>query len=78
MLVPWVMEEVKTARLNDKRLNARFAQVLSQLATRPTASIPAACGGRAEMVAAYRFCENENTSFEAVLQPHCEATRQRK
>ena len=77
MLVPWVMEEVKTARLNDKRLNARFAQVLSQLATRPTASIPAACGGRAEMVAAYRFCENENTSFERILQPHSDATRQR-
>jgi hypothetical protein len=44
---------------------------------RPTASIPAACGGRAEMVAGYRFCENAKTSFEAVLQPHRDATRQR-
>jgi hypothetical protein len=77
MIAPWVEEEVKTARLNDKRLNERLAAVLSQLAARPTASIPAACGGRAEMVAAYRFCENEKTSFEAVLQPHCDATRQR-
>ena len=70
MLAPWVVDEVKTAKLNDKRLNERLAEVLSQLAARPTASIPAACGGRAEMVAAYRFCENEKTSFEAVLQPH--------
>lgn len=77
MLAPWVMDEVKTARLNDKRLNVRLAEVLSQLAARPTASIPAACGGRAEMVAAYRFCENEKTSFEAVLQPHRDATRRR-
>jgi hypothetical protein len=77
MLAPWVVDEVKTAKLNDKRLNARLAEVLSQLAARPTASIPAACGGRAEMVAAYRFCENEKTSFEAVLQPHYEATRRR-
>jgi hypothetical protein len=71
------MNEVKTAKLGDKRLNARLGQVLSQLAARPTASIPAACSGRAEMVAAYRFCENENTSFESVLQCHIDATRQR-
>ncbi len=77
MLAPWVADEVKTAKLNDKRLNARLAEVLSQLAARPTASIPTACGGRAEMVAAYRFCQNEKTSFEAVLQSHRDATRQR-
>lgn len=77
MFAPWVVDEMKTAKLGDKRLNARLAEVLSLLAARPTASIPAACGGRAEMVAAYRFCENEKTSFEAVLQPHRDATRQR-
>jgi hypothetical protein len=77
MLAPWVHDEMKTAKLGDKRLNARLAEILSQLAARPTASIPAACGGRAEMVAAYRFCENENTSFDKVLQPHIDATRQR-
>ncbi len=77
MLAPWTVGEVKTAKLNDKCLNERLAEVLSQLAARPTASIPAACGGRAEMVAAYRFCENQKTSFEAVLQPHRDATRQR-
>ncbi len=77
MRAPWVVDEMKTVRLNDKRLNERLVEVLSQLAARPTASIPAACGGRAEMVAAYRFCANEKTSFEAVLQPHRDATRQR-
>jgi hypothetical protein len=77
MLPPWIMDEVKTAKLGDKRLNARLGEVLSQLAARPTASIPAACGGRAEMVAAYRFCENENTSFDSVLQSHIDASRKR-
>ena len=77
MLAPWVMDEVKTAKLGDKRLNTRLGLVLSELAARPTASIPAACGGRAEMVAAYRFCENESTNFDNVLQPHVDATRQR-
>ncbi len=77
MLTPWVADEMKTANLCDKRLNRRLAEVVSQLAERPTASIPAACGGRAEMVAAYRFCENENTNFKTVLQPHIDATRRR-
>jgi hypothetical protein len=45
MLAPWVIEEMKTANLPDKRLNERLAIVLSQLAGQPTASIPAACGG---------------------------------
>src|SRR3989339_558503 len=77
MVAQWVVDEVKTADLNDKRLNRRFAEVLSQLAARPTASIPAACGGRAEMVAAYRFCQSEKTSLNRVLRPHVDATRRR-
>ena len=77
MLAPWVVEEMKTAKLNDKRLNARLATVISQLAAHPTASIPAACGGYAEMTAAYRLFDNKKLSFENVLQPHINATRQR-
>ena len=77
MSTTWIAEEMKTAELGDRRLNARLTEVLSLLAAQPRASIPAACGGRAEMVAAYRFFENENTSFHKVLQPHIEETRQR-
>ena len=77
MLAPWASEEMKTADLPDKRLNERLAIVLSQLAGQPTASIPAACGGYAEMAAAYRLFENERLCFEDVLQPHIDATRRR-
>lgn len=77
MLAPWAREEMETARLKDRRLNKRLKIVLSQLAAQPTASIPQACGGRSEWKAAYRFFENEKTSFEDVLQPHCDATRKR-
>lgn len=77
MLPEWVMEEMKTVKLPDKRLDQRLQEVLTQLAARPTASIPAACGGRAEMEAAYRLFENERVTFEAILQSHQEATRQR-
>src|SRR3954454_24932931 len=63
--------------LKDTRLNARVQIILSQLAGQPTASIPAACGGRAEMTAAYRFFDNDKVTFDKVLQPHRTCTLQR-
>ncbi len=77
MLLPWVLEEMKTADLKDKRQDARLREVLSQLGAHPVASIPAACGGHAEMTAAYRFFDNEKVTFDSVLQPHQAATRKR-
>jgi hypothetical protein len=77
MLAPWVIDEMKTADLKDKRLDARLREVLSQLGSRPVVSIPAACGGHAETTAAYRFFDNEKVTFDKVLHPHQTATRQR-
>lgn len=77
MLAPWVIEEMKEADLQDKRLNDRMAVILDQLAGHPSASIPAACGGYAEMMAAYRFFDNNKVDFENVLRPHLEATARR-
>jgi hypothetical protein len=77
MVIPWVMNETKDVDLKDACLNDRCAQVLSQLSGHPTASIPAACGGYAEMTAAYRFFDNEKVRFDNVLQPHIDATRRR-
>lgn len=77
MLAPWAVDEMKTANLNDKRLNERLMTVLSALGERPTASIPAACGGYNEMVAAYRFFDSAKVTYELVLTPHAEQTRAR-
>ncbi len=66
-----------TAVLQDERLNRRLRDVLSQLGERPTRSIPAACGGHAEMTAAYRFFDNQKATFDRILQPHRHATRRR-
>ncbi len=63
--------------LGDQRLNKRAASLLSTLGKRPNLSIPAACKGRAELKAAYGFCNNDRTSFDNILQPHCQRTRQR-
>jgi hypothetical protein len=70
MLAPWAVDEMGSADLADQRLNRRLTQILSLLGQRPTASIPGACGGHAEMTATYRFYDNEKATFEKVLEPH--------
>jgi hypothetical protein len=77
MLAPWVQEEMQTIDLGDVRLNQRGARLLATLGERPNLSIPAACEGRAEMTAAYRFFDNDKVGFANVLQPHLEQTRRR-
>ena len=77
MTAPWVIDEMKDVELQDKRLNVRLAEVLTQLGGHPTASIPAACGGYAETAAAYRFFDNDKVNFDNILQPHIDATYRR-
>ena len=73
----WIDNELTTVNLEDKRLNHRFSKILKALSERPNVSIPAACGGHSETMAAYRFFDNEHTTFEKILQPHQEATERR-
>ena len=40
MVLPWVLGEMKTADLKDKRLNNRLKEVLSRLGGHPTAARP--------------------------------------
>jgi hypothetical protein len=77
MIAPWVKEELDVADLGDERLDARLELLLSALGSRPNLSIPAACGGRAEMEAAYRFFANAKVTFDKVLEPHVARTVQR-
>ena len=76
-MTSWAEEEVKAANLGDKRLNRRLGKVLEHLGQHPQISIPAACGGWAETLGAYRFFDNEKATFEGVLAPHCAATLER-
>jgi hypothetical protein len=77
MIAPWAKDEMATAALGDKRLNKRLERILSDLGSKPTASIPAACGGHKETTAAYRFFDNEKSTPEAILQSHVDQTKQR-
>jgi hypothetical protein len=68
---------MKDADLHDQRLNKRLNRILSDLAEHPTASIPAACRGKTEVTAAYRFFDNDRVAPQAILEPHAAKTRER-
>jgi hypothetical protein len=50
---------------------------MERFAADPAASIPNACHGWAETMAAYRFLGNEAVDWQAILAPHWEQTRGR-
>jgi hypothetical protein len=77
MIAPWAKEEAGQGDLGDKRLDDRLVKLLSDLGNRPVLSIPAACGGRAEMKAAYRFFNNDKATFEKIIEPHVARTKER-
>lgn len=77
MVESWAHDELASVDLRDKRLEKRMISLLETLSQASTASIPAACSDRAEMVAAYRFFDNSKVDFESVLAPHIEASYER-
>src|SRR5271155_2684862 len=77
MIASWAKEESARVHFGDERLDNRMAILLSELGNRPILSIPAACRGRAETKAAYRFFDNDKSTFEKVIEPHIFQTKQR-
>jgi len=77
MIASWAKKESALADFGDERLDDRMVILLSDLGKRPTDSIPAACRGKAEMKAAYRFFDNKKTTFEKVIEPHILQTKER-
>ena len=73
----WAEVEMAGADLGDERLNRRLIRLLDRLSEAPSASIPSACQGWAEVQAAYRFLANDKVSWEGVLAPHWECTQAR-
>ena len=60
--------------LGDPRRDRRARELLKRLAAKPTMSIPGACDGWAETMAAYRFLGNEEVEWTDMMQPHWERT----
>jgi len=73
----WIEEELRTSDIGDERLDERYKVVLDRLSQKPSVSIPAACKGPSEVMAAYRFFDNERVDEDEILQPHRDATLNR-
>jgi len=63
--------------MGDARLTARLLRITGMFYDKPTANIPQACGSVGAAKAAYRFLDNENVEWPAILAPHYTATEAR-
>jgi Domain of unknown function (DUF4338)/Transposase DNA-binding/Transposase Tn5 dimerisation domain len=70
----WTEEEFGEAEIGDSRLNKRLLTLAQAFYAQPQANIPQACQTRAETKAAYRFLDHPETSMEAILESHYQAT----
>ena len=73
----WGNEETATVDFSDERLNKRMRVLPDRLGSKPIASLPVACKGWDETIAAYRFFNNEKVTDQKVLSSHRDATRKR-
>lgn len=73
----WATEEFRDIDLGDKRLDRRAVLLAERLSEKPEASIPEACGGWAETLAAYRFLEQDKVDWRDILAPHWQCTETR-
>src|SRR5262245_40593620 len=73
----WVAEELAESQVHDARHAKRLTTLLTQLSEQPGRSIPSACQGWAETVAAYRFLDNSSVGLAEILSGHKQATLER-
>lgn len=69
--------ESQYADLGDARLDDRLAELLVQVAQNPGEHFPQAARSDADLEAIYRFFRNDKTGFDAVAEPHFEASAKR-
>ena len=70
----WAATEFAQLDLGDARLNRRARTLMERFAADPAASIPEACDGWGETIAAYRFLGNESVDWRDIMAPHWQRT----
>jgi IS4 transposase len=73
----WAGTEFETIDLGDERRNKRAIRLVERLSAQPTASVPQACGDWADTMAAYRFFDNEDVDWRAILGAHTDCAKTR-
>jgi hypothetical protein len=73
----WVDVELAECQMHDGRHTKRLARLFGRLSARPVGSLPTACHGWAETVAASRFLNNPAIGVQEILSGHTHATLER-
>jgi hypothetical protein len=73
----WAGKELATAELGDERRALRLMKMVERFVERAEQSIPQGFGSWSETKAAYRFLENPQIEWPAILAPHRTSTVQR-
>ena len=73
----WAQMNFGKCELGDKRRTERMVQVAGEFANNPSASLPNQIEKWGDLKAAYRLFDCEDVTFEAVVRPHWELTKQR-
>jgi transposase-like protein/transposase Tn5 family protein len=76
-VVSWINVETNTADFGDKRLTKRFERILSKVMDAPSKSIPSTFKSWDEILAAYRFFNQEKINPKEILSSHFDATLNR-
>lgn len=71
----WAEEQFGECDLGDLRRTKRMVKFAAQAAAKPNATTPEQTERWADCKAAYRLFDQEDVTFDAVIAPHCAATR---
>src|SRR5215813_3983054 len=74
----WIETELAENQMRDLRHTKRLAHLLERLSEQAGSSIPRACHGWAETLAAYRFLDNPRVGRKELLAGHQQATLERR
>src|SRR5579885_2374730 len=73
----WAKKTIGPCHLKDLRRTGRAVKVAARMANDASASLPAQMQTWKETMALYRLLDEEDVTFEALMQPHFQHTRER-
>jgi hypothetical protein len=73
----WAQVNFGSCQLGDKRRTQRLIQVAAEVANNPSASFPDQMTTWSDLKAAYGLFDREEVTFEAIVRPHWELTKNR-
>lgn len=71
----WAEVTFGTCELGDVRRNRRLIKLAEQVAARPDGSTPEQTESWGDCKAAYRLFNQEDVTFDCIIAPHCQQTR---